>query len=82
MAASIFLVDYIDGQPEITIDDVIYFDEETETYAGGWSTLEDVDELNHQDVSMIINSSIEKLTLLKSDLRFVWVEDVEGWPQE
>lgn len=82
MASSIFLVDYVEGQPNISIEDVLAFDEETQTYFGGWSSLEEVTEPNQENVQMLLSSSVQRLTELKSDPRFEWVSDYDGWPMD
>lgn len=81
MASSIFLIDYADGQPTISFDEITAFDAETETFYGGWSVLEEVIDPNQADVRMLLTSSKEILTTLKEDNRFTWVEDVEGWTE-
>lgn len=79
MASSIFLVDYNDGLPDITYEEIIVYDEETESLYGGWSVLEEVEDPNQEDVKIMVVSSVEKLTLLKSKPSVIWVEDIEGW---
>lgn len=81
MASSVFLVNYIGGQPELTFDDIVAYDPETESYYGGWSVMEDVIDENQANVKMLVMSSMEKLNILKMDNRFTWVEDVEGWTE-
>lgn len=79
MASSIFLVDYNDGLPDITYEEIIAYDSETETFYGGWSVLEEIENPNEEDVKIMVVSSVEKLTLLKSKPSVIWVEDIEGW---
>ena len=82
MALSIFLIDYNDGQPNIFMEDVLVIDEQTNEYVGGWSSLEEITEPNQENVQMLLISSIERLTELKSDPRFEWVSDYDGWPMD
>lgn len=76
MKRSVFLVDYVDGQPDLYGDEVFYQDEQG-NWKGGWSVLDEVTTPNQEDVRMLIETNIEKMTALKENSRFEWVEDLE-----
>lgn len=76
MKRSIFLVDYIDGQPDLYGEEVFYQDA-SGNWKGGWSVLSEVTDPNEQDVLMLIETNDEKLTALKENIRVTWVEDLE-----
>lgn len=81
MATSKFRVDYHDGQPDLVYDEMVFFDEAINDYAGGWSAMEDVADPNQAQVLMLVEASVEKLTEMKGQPeRYEWIEDVSGWP--
>lgn len=80
MATSKFYVTYTDGIPELSFEELIYNDDEGNIH-GGWSALEDIPP-DATRVLMLIDSSTAKLTEMKSDVRYEWVEDVDGWTPE
>lgn len=79
MAYSNFRVDYHDGMPDVSNEDLVYWEPTINDIAGGWSAMEEVHDPNQAQVIMQIQSSVTKLTEMMSNSLYTWVENVQGW---
>lgn len=79
MAYSSFRVDYHDGMPDVANEDLVYWEPAINDVAGGYSAMESVEDPDQAEVLMQIQSSTAKLTEMKANPIYTWVEDVQGW---